>query len=294
MNCFNGEQHVERALKSVIDQKYKNFELVFWDNLSSDRSKEIFEKFNDKRFKYFKAEKHKILYEARNDALRQCNGKYISFLDTDDFWFNNKLSSQVSIMEENDNVGLVYGNYIKYNQDKFIFKKNCINPKLFKSGKITKYLIRNYFIGLLTTLIRRSFMKDELEFFDTKYNLLSDFDYIIRFSKKHEIDFVRDDIAIYYQHKNQLQSKYIVNQSKQFESWYKFNLKNGELFEKDYDLKNIFDKVQFLNFVAKIKEKKKISFLKDLFLYPNNLYKIKLILIFFLPEKFYKRLFSFT
>ena len=53
MNCYNGEQYLPQALNSVVDQTYGNWELIFWDNQSTDKSAEIFKKYNDIRFKYF-------------------------------------------------------------------------------------------------------------------------------------------------------------------------------------------------------------------------------------------------
>ena len=84
-----------------------------------------------------------------------------------------------------------------------------IDPKIFKSGTITEDLIKNYFIGFLTVMIRKSFMNDELKNFDSKYNMLSDFDYILRFSMKYKIDYIKDILAVYNQHENQLQLKNI-------------------------------------------------------------------------------------
>ena len=57
MNCYNGEKYLKLALKSLIKQKYKNWELIFWDNKSTDKSKKIFKSFKDKRFRYFYAKK---------------------------------------------------------------------------------------------------------------------------------------------------------------------------------------------------------------------------------------------
>ena len=53
MNCYNGEKYLDDSLKSIVNQTYQNWELIFWDNISFDNSKKIFEKFKDKRFKYF-------------------------------------------------------------------------------------------------------------------------------------------------------------------------------------------------------------------------------------------------
>ena len=53
MNCHNGEKFLVESLKSVLSQTYKNWELVFWDNKSNDRSSEILKSFRDKRIRYY-------------------------------------------------------------------------------------------------------------------------------------------------------------------------------------------------------------------------------------------------
>ena len=58
MNCFNGESYLGDAIESVLDQTYKNWEIIFWDNQSDDNSAKIFNKYKDPRFKYFLAKKH--------------------------------------------------------------------------------------------------------------------------------------------------------------------------------------------------------------------------------------------
>ena len=97
MNCYNGERYLHEALESIINQTYKNWELIFWDNLSTDNSKKIFQNFKDERFKYFLAKEHTVLYEARNLALKEVSGEFIAFLDTDDIWFPDKLLKQVKV-----------------------------------------------------------------------------------------------------------------------------------------------------------------------------------------------------
>ena len=72
INCFNGEKYLHQSLESVISQRYKNWEIIFWDNQSTDSSSKIFKKYKDSRFKYFLATKHsKFLYEARNHAIEK-------------------------------------------------------------------------------------------------------------------------------------------------------------------------------------------------------------------------------
>ena len=109
INCFNGETYLHDCIKSVLSQTYKNWEIIFWDNQSNDKSAEIFKSYNDNRFKYFLADHHTSLYEARNLAIKKSKGELISFIDTDDLWVKNKLELQVPLFE-NPEISLAYGN----------------------------------------------------------------------------------------------------------------------------------------------------------------------------------------
>ena len=66
MNCFDGETYLPEALDSVLAQTFEDWEIVFWDNQSTDRSAEIFKSYADPRFRYWYAPDHTLLYEARN------------------------------------------------------------------------------------------------------------------------------------------------------------------------------------------------------------------------------------
>ena len=110
INCFNGEEYLREALESVISQTYKNWEIIFWDNQSTDTSAKIFKNYQDNRLKYYLASSHtKILYEARNYALKKATGDFIAFLDADDYWLPDKLEKQMPLFND-PKVGLVYGN----------------------------------------------------------------------------------------------------------------------------------------------------------------------------------------
>jgi glycosyltransferase involved in cell wall biosynthesis len=108
INCYNGQEFISETLKSVINQSYQDWELIFWDNRSTDLSAQIFKKFDDNRFKYFLAERHTSLGEARNLAAKQAGGDWLAFLDCDDLWFPNKLELQINAVNGLDNVGIVY------------------------------------------------------------------------------------------------------------------------------------------------------------------------------------------
>ena len=69
VNCYNGEKYLKKALQSILDQTYQNWEVILWDNKSSDNSKKIFLDYKEKRFKYFFSGNHTPLYKARNQAI---------------------------------------------------------------------------------------------------------------------------------------------------------------------------------------------------------------------------------
>ena len=108
MNCYNGEKYLKKSIKSILKQSYKNWELIFFDNCSTDKSKYIFKSFKDKRIKYFKSKKKINLGLARKLALSKAKGYYIAFLDVDDLWEKNKLEFQLNLFND-PKVGLVYG-----------------------------------------------------------------------------------------------------------------------------------------------------------------------------------------
>ena len=95
MNCLNCERYLNEAIDSVRAQTYSNWEIIFWDNASNDRSASIVKEYNDPRIHYFRGDKTILVYAARNKALSQCHGEFIAFLDCDDIWMTEKLSKQI-------------------------------------------------------------------------------------------------------------------------------------------------------------------------------------------------------
>lgn len=99
INCFNGEAYLREAIDSVINQTYQNWEIIFWDNQSTDSTSDIVKNYNDDRIHYYYAPAHTSLGAARNLAVEKANGEYINFLDTDDLFKPEKLLEQISLIE---------------------------------------------------------------------------------------------------------------------------------------------------------------------------------------------------
>jgi len=281
MNCYNGQEYLREALNSALEQTYQNWELIFWDNCSNDRSSSIFEEFNDNRFKYFLANKHTTLYQARNLAIQKSNGSFVAFLDTDDMWLPNKLEKQIPLFDDNS-VGLVYGNCWLLNRKNIIKKKKIFSKKKLSKGNITKSLLNDYKIALLTIVIRKAFLNDITNVFNSKYDLLADFDFSVNFSLKHKFDCIQDPIAIYRRHEFQLSRKSFDKQVKQLESWIAEIKLNSKI--NSFNLSSIENKIKYMKVLKLIYEKKLFKSLSWIYKYPLSLNKIKLIAILILPN----------
>lgn len=101
---YNSEKYVAETIDSVLNQTYKNWEMLIVDDCSSDNGPRIVKKYHeqDKRIKYIKLDKNSGAAVARNKAIELAKGKYIAFLDSDDLWKSEKLEKQINFMKENE------------------------------------------------------------------------------------------------------------------------------------------------------------------------------------------------
>ena len=282
MNCHNGERFLVEAIKSVLNQTYKKWELIFWNNSSKDNSEKIFKSFKDKRLRYFYTPKKVSLYVSRNAAVKKARGNFIAFLDVDDIWLPNKLKLQLKKFKDTK-VGLVYGKFIKYNKNSLFRKKQFITKKDLPEGYITKELLKNYPVGLLTIMIRKKFINNKHDIFKVKYNYLGDLDFVLRFSLKHKFAAVQECVGIYRQHDNQMQIKNYKTKSVQFSKWYK-EISSKKIFGSIENYKLLTEWERFHSSLTMVKEKKNLKAFKKILEYPNNFNKLKLFILFFLPE----------
>ena len=185
MNCYEGEKYLKLALESVLTQSYKNWELIFWDNNSSDNSLEIVNKLEDKRIRIFKSKQHTNLGKARKNAFSKAQGDYLAFLDVDDIWEKDKLLSQIKQFEDKS-VGISFSNT-------YFFSKKRIET-LYKSTQRIKYsskdLIINYPLSLESIMLNIKQIKKLDYDFDENFSHISDFDLIVRLSTISKVNYL--------------------------------------------------------------------------------------------------------
>lgn len=176
MNCYNSDEYLKESINSVINQTYQNWEIIFWDNQSTDQSAEIAKSYNDERIKYHYAPTHTSLYEGRNCALKYCQGDYLAFLDCDDLWMPSKLKKQVKILDTKPNIALVHTNTIFFNSD--TNQEKIANKQKLPSGYIFNKIINKYHFSLETVIVRRSIILNHKLDFGKHFNMIGDRDFL--------------------------------------------------------------------------------------------------------------------
>jgi glycosyltransferase involved in cell wall biosynthesis len=119
---YNGEKYISKSIESVLNQTYKNFELLIGFNGTTDNSKEIVKNFSDPRISVFDFGDEKGKSKTLNKLLKLSSYDLICLQDDDDIWIENKLEKQIGFVNQFDIVGTQI-NYINSN-DEYIGKPN--------------------------------------------------------------------------------------------------------------------------------------------------------------------------
>ena len=280
MNCHNGEKYLNQSIKSVLDQTYKNWEVIFFDNNSKDKSSVLLKKYKDKRIKYYKSTKFYNLYKARNLAIKKSKGELISFLDVDDWWFKNKLNKQVNIFLKDQKIDVIYSNLFLYYQNKK--KKIIYLKKKPDNGKITQNLIDKFEMPILTTVLKKNLFKKIK--FDNRYTIIGDLDFFIRLSTTTNIKGIQEPLAYYRIHDFNLTTKKINLNIKELERWVKEKVKSKKF--RFFNFSKIYERIQVLKIRYNLQKDNKVLALKEIFKKPFSIQKVKSFIIFYYKKWF--------
>ena len=191
MNCFNGGRYLREAIDSVMSQTYQNWELVFWDNQSTDNSKAVFDSYQDSRLKYYYAPEHTDLGGGRANAFEHLVGDYIAVLDTDDAWLPNKLEKQLQLFIDPD-VGIVISDTLFFNETD---ERKLYNGNYPPEGNVFRELLTDYFVSLETLILRKSVI-DRLNYsFDADFSFIADFDLVLRVAQISKLAICKEVLA---------------------------------------------------------------------------------------------------
>jgi glycosyltransferase involved in cell wall biosynthesis len=221
MNCYNGEKYLREALDSVLCQSYQNWEIIFWDNHSTDKSGEIFQSYLDGRLNYYYKATHVHLSEARNQAVLNSKGVLIAFLDVDDYWLPNKLEYQVLSFAD-PQVGMSCANYILLNERTRKKQKTqkVAFTRTLASGYVLNNLLSDYFVHFSTFIVRREALAGFEYLFDSRFSVIHDFDFVIRLSLNWKLASIQEPMSFYRWHDKNFGSISSLHINDEYRLWY--------------------------------------------------------------------------
>ena len=203
----NGISFIEEALVSVLQQSYRDLELLLVDDGSTDADYQQFEKL-DSRLRVIQLEGRGVS-RARNSGMAQAQGRLIAFLDADDVWFPGKLEAQVRYFEKHPEVGVVFGAFTRWTSDKSgrfepaqSLMKDCSAVStcdIERSGWLYSRLLSGLLVGMNTAVIRRE-VYEALGGFNEAMRRGEDYDFWIKASRLYEMHALDAKVALYRIH----------------------------------------------------------------------------------------------
>lgn len=190
---YNKEKFFARTLQSVVDQNYSNFEVIVVDDGSTDSSPTIIKGFDDSRIKLL----HQInsgVSSARNNGILNSKGKFVVFLDADDYWCSNHLSTLYKMIHNFQNHSIFCTNYklsFSHNASKLARFSNVSlkGKKTFEVDNFFKLNLLNSIICTPTSCIKRELLL-QYKMYDTKLLTSEDTDLWIRLTTENKILFI--------------------------------------------------------------------------------------------------------
>ena len=200
MPTYNRADYLKKAVQSVLDQTFNEFEIIIINNYSIDNTVEVIKAFNDGRIKVINFKNEGIIAKARNQGIMQSVGKYIAFLDDDDLWCPDKLELQIKYMDEHPEFDLVYSNALIIDEHG---SRNGLlkNPTDAKTGHVFIDLLYDNFIPILTVLIKREIIETNGVFNeDPSMRAAEDYEYWLCASLKFNFGYIDKVLALYRIH----------------------------------------------------------------------------------------------
>lgn len=238
---YNRERLINRSLYSVLNQTYKNIEIIVIDDCSTDNTQKVVHNIKTKRIRYIKLEKKKGAAYARNLGIKISKGKYIAFQDSDDVYYYNKLERQIQNLRINkSNFDFCKINIYINNTYNYTIPSNKREKNIIK-GEIINELCKGNFISTQSILVEKNIIKQYL--FDNNLPRFQDYDLVLRMIPKVKVSYTNEVLADLH-----LQNDSIGSSIE--------NLKNAVkiLYNKNYAL-NHTQNTTFLKYLNKILKK---------------------------------------
>ncbi|TGM60670.1 glycosyltransferase family 2 protein [Leptospira vanthielii] len=155
---YNRAVEIRKAIDSVVSQDYKNWELVIVDNHSTDDTDDVIKSFTNDKIRTVKINNNGSIGKSRNEGVRNSNGEWIAFLDSDDWWYPTKLSD--SLLAVSDATDIIYHDLDIYeSREGEVSGSRIIKGKVLNSPVLRSLLVGGNVIANSSVMVRKSILE---------------------------------------------------------------------------------------------------------------------------------------
>jgi glycosyltransferase involved in cell wall biosynthesis len=200
--AYNAARFLPEAIESVLQQSYRDFEIVVVDDGSTDSTEAVLRSYRD-RLTYFR-QTNRGAAGARNQGIKLARGRYVAFLDADDRWMPGKLAEQVAVLNSDSGVGLVCSD-VEVVSEAGDPLPSFLADKQNASGNVFNLLLRSSFILTSSVLVRRKCVL-EVGLFDESLPVSEDLDLWLRIAYRWKVQVLPHTTVIRRKHREALSS----------------------------------------------------------------------------------------
>jgi len=246
---YNRERFLKRAIESVLNQTFQDFELIIVDDGSTDKTKEVVDSFQSNKIKYIYQKNSGGAAFPKNTGIKIAQGEYIAILDSDDEWLPEKLEKQIGFFEKHSEISVVGCNFLINGQKEY---------KVPKYKNVFKQMLITDNMGPGSIMIYRREVFNKVGLFDENLKSGQDKEMRIRLAQEYKFGFIDKPLVNYYIGHNNISSSGLSIEKRERDWQYIF-----EKYRKYYqaDKKLYSDKLRYdgtrymlLGFSAKAKE----------------------------------------
>ena len=244
LTSYNYEQYIKEVIESVLNQTFKDFELIIVDDCSTDNSAEIIKQFNDSRIKFIQNDKNYGLKYSVQKALDIAHGEWIAFLESDDLWVSNTLETRIKYIEQYPEIGIIFNDveefgdeeWLKAVENNFIRTRKILNRLKFPKNIFYNINVHNLIMTFSSVMIKREFFENLN--FNTPIDALLDWWIYIHIAYNTKAFYIKEKLTKWRQHRE----SYILKKNH-----VPFKLANIEAYLDVYKTKKL--SIMFLSFL---------------------------------------------
>lgn len=206
---YNHANYISKALKSVMNQSFQDWEAIVIDNQSVDETRKIIKSFNDSRIRYLRISNNGIVAKSRNAGVKFAKGKWIAFLDSDDWWKKNKLKMCYEIIKQKNDIDFIYHDLRVINNENSLFNLRKIKGRKLKEPIIIDLLLNGNPISNSSVVVKKDLLK-KVGLIDENKRLIAAEDYNtwLKISKiTNNFLYLPYCLGYYLKHSNNLSNK---------------------------------------------------------------------------------------